>query len=194
MARSIQNQGKGGRQSPSNFPPPRPTRILTRSTDSRRPSPRPPPVRSTRQNARSSRLPLASVRPCVAAFRCGFHPCALFHPPLHSPRRKSRPKQKNSAHAGAAIRPEGAICATSILAESQRMAIPMLVANRRRQFPRESLTSPPFLAKVSIVKVELRTAGESYLDDAQRAIQSKGDSREAQGPLTASRPFFMPKE
>jgi len=40
-------------------------------------------------------FPLASVWPCVAAFRCGFHPCALFHPSLHFPRRKARPKQKN---------------------------------------------------------------------------------------------------
>jgi hypothetical protein len=43
--------------------------------DSRRPTPRPPLVRSSRQNARSSRLPpRTSVRPCVASFRCGFHP------------------------------------------------------------------------------------------------------------------------
>jgi hypothetical protein len=34
----------------------------------------PPPVRSSRQNARSSRPPQASVWTCVAAFCYGFHP------------------------------------------------------------------------------------------------------------------------
>ena len=53
---------------------------------------------------------------------------------------------------------------------------------RLRHFPRESLIARLASGEASIVIGGTRgRQGESYLDDAQRAIQSQGDSRGAEG-------------
>jgi hypothetical protein len=55
-------------------------------------------------------------------------------------------------------------------------------ATRLRHFPRESLIARLSSGEASIMLGGTRgRQGESYLDDAQRATQSKGDSRRAGG-------------
>ncbi len=65
------------------------------------PHPARPCLRSSRQNARSSRLPFAfrlDLRRGVPLRIPPLTPCSIA--PLHSPRRKSRPKRRFSAHSG----------------------------------------------------------------------------------------------
>jgi hypothetical protein len=58
----------------------------------------------------------------------------------------------------------------------------VMTRQRLRHFPRESLIACLTPGEASIVTGGTRgRQGESYLDDAQRATQSKGDSRGAEG-------------
>jgi len=80
--------------------PPRPARILAPSTDSGRPSPRPPlsvPVVKTRARRGPPGFRL-DLRRGVLLRIPPLMPCSIA--PLHSPRRKSRPKHGFSTHSG----------------------------------------------------------------------------------------------
>ena len=83
--------------------PPRPARILAPSTDSGRPSPRPPlsvPVVKTRARRGPPGFRL-DLRLGVPLRIPPLTPCSIA--PLHSPRRKSRPKHRFLAHLGPSV-------------------------------------------------------------------------------------------
>ena len=60
------------------------------------------------------------------------------------------------------------------------ISLVMSPANRLRHFPREILIASLLFGAASIV-IGGAQRSEQYLDDAQRAIQLKGDSRGAEG-------------